>query len=250
MLTVHAMSEELGNTLRKARKLKGLTLKDVARELGVSYPAVQQWETGKTAPSTENLIKVSRLLDIDPLDPAIEAIEQSDLLVRDLLATKPQEDLAPRGDVSAPVDVPGQWRFVGPRDVPLLGTAVGGTEEDGDFRFNGQRVDYAPRPPGIATKKDVYALWVVNDSMSPKYEQGERIYVDPHRIPAVGDYVVLDLKSKIEGESGPGYIKRLAKRTPTKIVVKQFNPEKELEFDIREVKALHRVIPTDELLGL
>lgn len=156
----------------------------------------------------------------------------------------------PNTDLSKAEDIPNFRPFGGVRDVPEYGAAAGGKRGDADFRFNGQTVDMAPRPPGIANKKDVYALRVTGESMSPKYEEGERIYVDPHRSPAIMDYVVVELHSSEEGEPGDGFIKRLVRRTPTKFVVSQFNPPKELEFDRDEVKSLHRVIPTDELLGI
>jgi phage repressor protein C with HTH and peptisase S24 domain len=141
-------------------------------------------------------------------------------------------------------------RFGGPRDVPVRGTAVGGAEGDADFSFNGETIDYAPRPASIAHRREVYALFVENDSMYPRFKPGTRLYVDPKRTPHVDDDVVIEMKPTVEGEPGAGFIKTLVRRTPTKIVVKQFNPPRELEFDRDQVKELHRVIPWDELLGI
>ena len=54
----------LGQKLRNARKVKGLTQVDVATTLGVTQGAVRQWEAGATSPSAGNLSKVAALLDI------------------------------------------------------------------------------------------------------------------------------------------------------------------------------------------
>ncbi|WP_262298410.1 LexA family transcriptional regulator [Microvirga sesbaniae] len=159
------------------------------------------------------------------------------------------EPLPPDTDLSKAEDLPHFKGFGGPRNVPAYGTAVGGGDRDGDFRFNGQTIGYEPRPPGIQGRKDVYVLYVQNDSMDPKYEPGERLYVDPHRPPRPMDYVVVELQGD-DGEPGKGFIKRLVRQTPTKVIVEQFNPRKEIEFDRQEIKSLHRVIPTDELLGI
>lgn len=234
MLTMCSMGTELGAAIRAARKRLSMTMPAVAQAIGVSYPAVQQWETGKTEPSTENLLKLCHLLNLDPVN---------------LTSAPPPEGPTPNTDLSKAEAIPAYQRFGGPRDVPVRGTAVGGGDGDGDFRFNGDTIDYAPRPPGIASRKDVYALYVENDSMSPKYEPGERLYVDPHRSPRPMDYVVVELHGE-DGEPGKGFIKRLVKRTPTKVVVSQFNPAKELEFEAAQVRRLHRVIPYDELLGV
>ncbi|WP_414470720.1 S24 family peptidase [Microvirga sp. M2] len=156
----------------------------------------------------------------------------------------------PNTDLARAEDVPSFRGFGGPRSVPVYGTAVGGGNDDGDFRFNGETIDYAPRPPGIASRKDVYVLYVRNDSMAPRFEEGERLYVDPHRTPRPTDYVVVELHGSDHGDPGKGFIKRLVRKTSTKLIVSQFNPPKELEFDLQDVKSLHRVIPYDELLGV
>ena len=251
MLTVASMGKQFGKAIRAARRAKKLTLVELAGQVGVSYPAVQQWEAGKTEPTTDNLLKLCRLLDLDPLTEAVGRMEQQGTKVASAPAGAPaSEPLQPDVDLSKAEPVPANQRFSGPRDVPVLGTAVGGGDGDGDFRFNGQEIDKAPRPPGIANRKDVFCLYVENDSMYPRFEPGERLYLDPHRKARAGEYVVVELFPESEGEAGQGYIKRFEKQTPTKLVVSQFNPAKELEFELQMVKKIYRVIPVDELLGI
>lgn len=252
MLTIPSMGTELGAAIKAARKSKNLTLTAIAARIGVSYPAVQQWEKGKTEPSTENLLKLCQILDIDPRSLTFDPTSGTGgflVHAQDHLAKTPARP-EPNVDLSKTEDIPNFRGFGGPRDVPVRGTALGGGDEDGDFRFTADaNLGHEPRPPGIMGKKDVYVVFVQNDSMDPKFEPGDRLYVDPHRPPRTMDYVVIELHSE-DGESGRGYIKRLLKKTPTRIVVEQFNPRKEIEFNAGEVKALHRVIPQDELLGV
>ncbi len=155
----------------------------------------------------------------------------------------------PNADLSRIEDAPPRRAFQGPRDVPVKGTAVGGGDGDGDFRFNGDDIDWAPRPTGIAGRKGVYALYVQNDSMYPRYRDGARLYVDANRRPAPGDDVVVELHPSEEDGAGSGYIKAFVKQTATTVVVEQFNPPRQIVFEARAVKSLHRVIPQDELLG-
>ena len=155
----------------------------------------------------------------------------------------------PNADLSRIEDAPPRRAFQGPRDVPVKGTAVGGGDGDGDFRFNGDDIDWAPRPSGIAGRKGVYALYVQNDSMYPRYRDGARLYVDANRRPAPGDDVVVELYPSEEDGAGSGYIKAFVKQTATTVVVEQFNPARQIVFDLHAVKSLHRVIPQDELLG-
>lgn len=134
-----------------------------------------------------------------------------------------------------------------PRDVPIMGNAYGGDEAD--FCFTGQITDYARRPPRIERDTTVFGIYVSGNSMAPRFTEGELVYASSARPAAIGDYVIVELRPKREGDDTLGYIKQLAKRTPTKLIVKQLNPEKTLEFDLRRVKAVHRVIPWTELLG-
>ena len=138
----------------------------------------------------------------------------------------------------------------GPSDIEELGITVGGLgDDDSAFAFNGQVIDMVTRPPGIANRKGVFALRVGNTSMVPKFEDGERVYVEPRK-PAIGDYVVVELKPTEEGRPGKSFIKRLVTMNSARVEVEQFNPRGRLEFERDEIKDVFRVIPTAELLGM
>lgn len=134
-----------------------------------------------------------------------------------------------------------------PRDVPIMGNAYGGDEAD--FCFTGQVTDYGRRPPRIERDATVFGIYVSGNSMAPRFKEGELVYASSARPPAVGDYVIVELKPKRDGDDVLGYIKELVKRTPTKLVVRQLNPDKTIEFELKRIKAIHRVVPWTELLG-
>jgi transcriptional regulator with XRE-family HTH domain/quercetin dioxygenase-like cupin family protein len=54
----------LGLRLRAARKKSGLTLRQVAKDLGLSPSFVSQMENGKSQPSVATLYSIARLLDV------------------------------------------------------------------------------------------------------------------------------------------------------------------------------------------
>lgn len=66
------------NKMRAARISKGLTAKDVARELGVHENAVLRWESGASEPLGSNLIKLSKLYEA-PADVLMEQPQARDL---------------------------------------------------------------------------------------------------------------------------------------------------------------------------
>ncbi len=56
---------EMGKNIASYRKAKGLSQEKVAEYVGVSRQAVTKWENGMSNPSSENLIKLSELLQVD-----------------------------------------------------------------------------------------------------------------------------------------------------------------------------------------
>ena len=134
-----------------------------------------------------------------------------------------------------------------PRDVEVLGVAVGG--EDGVFAFNGSVADYVRRPPGIQAADQIFGLYVVGDSMAPRYEDGDLIYVHKGRRPAIGNDVVVELVGS-DGQPGHCFIKRLIRRTGRDVVPRQFNPDREVRISAGRVKQIYKILTTAELLGV
>jgi phage repressor protein C with HTH and peptisase S24 domain/DNA-binding XRE family transcriptional regulator len=256
------MNNELGDALRRAREKRGLSLHQVAVALKISHQAVQQWEVGKTVPKAKYLIAVADLygVDVEALSGGAVGREIINMVSEGFEPQTTFVDRRPdRGDREI---IPGAVQLAdarrlrrlateareSPLDVPVLGIAVGG--DDADFSFNGQVINYVRRPVGVLRARGVYALHVVNDSMSPKFESGELIFVAPSRSPAAGDYVVAELKPPPDNPDAPGpaYVKRFKKRSGSFVLLEQFNPPAELKFPWNDIKAFHRVIPLNELL--
>ncbi|MBI3678031.1 MAG: helix-turn-helix transcriptional regulator [Proteobacteria bacterium] len=127
--------------------------------------------------------------------------------------------------------------------IPVFGTAEGGG--DGVVEWNGEVIELVPRPPFLADVKDAYALYVVGESMVPRYNPGELIYVHPKRPVSPGGYGVFQIR--VEGHTAPrALIKQLVRRTSHTIVLAQFNPKKELEIKASSLIAMHRIVGSGE----
>jgi phage repressor protein C with HTH and peptisase S24 domain len=133
--------------------------------------------------------------------------------------------------------------------VEVLGITVGGT--NGWFEFNGEVIDRVALPPGVSNADLIFGLYVEGDSMSPRFENGDLVYVHKKRKAVNGNDVIVELHSKAEGENGHCFIKRLVRRTPNFVVVMEFYPDrKEIEFAENEVKAIYRILTPSELMGI
>jgi phage repressor protein C with HTH and peptisase S24 domain len=147
----------------------------------------------------------------------------------------------------SPSEAP-DFRFLS-KDVPVLGSAECGS--DGAFMLNaGEPIDFVRRPPGQMNRKGIYCIYAEGSSMEPVYEAGDLIYVDPHRPPHAGRDVVIQLVAKGPDGEERCFLKRLIRHAGTKWRVKQFNPEREIVLDDREVAAVHLVLKNHELMGL
>ena len=145
-------------------------------------------------------------------------------------------------------DIRGAWAAPEPhRPVPLIGTAFGG-EWDADIEMSELRLsevlDYLGRPPELQTDPDSYALEIVGESMAPRFEPGERAFVSPLSPVRIGDDVVVQLRASGPAQSDRvklALIKRLTRRSPTFLELRQFNPDRTFQVPVEQVAAVHRV---------
>lgn len=124
--------------------------------------------------------------------------------------------------------------------LPVYGSAVGGM--DGAFEFNGRINEYIDRPPQLAGVKNAYGVYITGDSMFPVFRPGWLAHVNPNRPLTPGCGVVVQLRPD-DPESPPlCYIKEYVRRTASRLVVRQYNPEGEYDWPLDRVIAAHRIV--------
>jgi transcriptional regulator with XRE-family HTH domain len=92
-------SATMGKQLEQLRKKRGMTLADVAGQLGVSKPTVWAWEKGKARPVESRLPEIARALDVSPdelaamsMPPAVnDLLETSKRKIADAFGTSPEK---------------------------------------------------------------------------------------------------------------------------------------------------------------
>lgn len=132
-----------------------------------------------------------------------------------------------------------------PVDVPVVGVAAASVA--GAFVVDGV-IDRVRRPPGLMHAKNVYALYVRGESMSPRYRPGELIFVSPDRPPASGDDVVIQTRNH-PGAALESWLKEYVRSDGAKIHARQLNPPSAVEFTADQVVDVHRVLTMRELFG-
>jgi len=135
-----------------------------------------------------------------------------------------------------------------PKDLPVQGTAAGADGGVGAMQFEGGVVDYVRRPPGVSGAKEVYGLYVVGESMWPRFQNGELVICHPRRPVNSGDDVVIQLRRGEYAELEV-FVKTLVRRGADTVTARQYNPDREISFKTADIIAIHRILSLPELLG-
>lgn len=247
--------ETLREIITLARLRSGLSQGAFGERHGIGQQTISNLENGKSAWS-HDIARIAAAVDLstDEVETlmAHAAIESGKLKrlpggVRDKVeqiigSGYKNSDIAQLKGESTPGQSAITARITPPmgnRDVPVYGRAQGGP--DGMFEFNGEIIGWETRPPTLDGVRDAYAVYVDGESMYPRYKVGETVWVNPMRPPARGDDVIVQLYPANEGDAPYGFIKEFRARTPTRLVVWQHNPPREVEYPIESVKSVHYI---------
>jgi len=137
---------------------------------------------------------------------------------------------------------------VASREIPVYGWAQAGPE--GAFHLNiGEPIDWV-RPRAELNVQNVFAIYVEGDSMAPWRQPGDLVFVHEKREAAPGCHVIAEVWLPEPGHPPRAFLKRLLRRTTTRVELEQYNPPAILKIDAERVGRLYRVIEWPEVLGL
>jgi phage repressor protein C with HTH and peptisase S24 domain len=223
--------------LRFAREQAGFArASDAARAMGVGEPTYLGHENGSRGLSRA-AARYARFFHVS-LDWLIDGrgdfkLAGGEARFATTLRPAPEAPFPPPRNAQ----VGGPARFAA--TIPAYGQAVGG--KDGEFILNGNRIVDVLAPPSLQGVPDAYAVYVVGDSMEPRYFAGEAVFVNPRLPVRRGDFVVAQIAAE-EGEPPHAYIKRFLAREARTLRLEQFNPKKTLEFPVGRLISVHRII--------
>jgi hypothetical protein len=101
------------------------------------------------------------------------------------------------------------------------------------------------RPASLANDHGAYAVTIVGDSMWPRFRPGRRVAVSPKAPIAIGDDVLVKLKSSGGGERGASVtvlVKELVRRSSAGVELRQFNPDVTFHVPAGEIAAVEKVV--------
>lgn len=123
----------------------------------------------------------------------------------------------------------------GPNMIPLYGYVGAATE--GRLTLAEQNLrGYVPMHPAQQHVREAFALEVNDISMSPRYEPGEIVYLAPNRWPS------RDQDCVIVKKNGEGVLKRFVRRELARVVLRQLNPDEEIDVQLDDIDSIHTVV--------
>jgi phage repressor protein C with HTH and peptisase S24 domain len=112
-------------------------------------------------------------------------------------------------------------------------------------------VGYLKRPAILDGRADVYGLYVQGSSMHPRFKDGDVLYAERKRLPAIGEDAVIYLRTPDEhdGErTSAVLVKTVVRKSASYIELEQYNPHKVFRITSDRIERIDRVIPWPELV--
>ena len=129
-------------------------------------------------------------------------------------------------------------QMTGTEPIPVRSAARGGGDQE-MFLEDGP-IGYTPRPSNLNGVRGAYAIYMIGDSMEPRYQQGWLLHVNPFKPAIRGRDVVVYKKDKA------ALIKQFVGWERDALVLRQLNPARELKIPREEVAELHLVVGVDQ----
>lgn len=222
----------MSNRIKEWRLKRGLSMQALAERAGTSRQQIHKLERGERRLTEDWMRRVAVILDCAPADLLSPAFDgQSEPGARALAEPRAAIDIGAMQPVNFDRGDP----------IPVYASAQGGP--DGTILAY-EPIEFVDRPEPLFGVRNAFAMYVVSDSMEPKYSQGALLLVHPGRPVRQNDYVLI-VKQAEDGEHS-AMVKQLIRAETDRLVVRQFNPPREFELDRRNISSVSLVIGSYE----
>ncbi len=214
--------------LKQSRLAADITQAELAKGISVNQSTVAYWERGSSRPDAYKAQKLSKFLGVDPAWLFFGDKNEGD------------NPAAPRNNKKNPkASLPlASASMAFAKNLPVMGFAQAG--KHGAMILGDRPAALAERPPQLAGNDSAFAVWVSGKSMEPRFRPGEMLYINPAKPVCEFCFVLIELKDS------SAFIKEYIGQHKNKIILRQYNPFKELEIGLNEVKNMYRVVGSME----
>jgi phage repressor protein C with HTH and peptisase S24 domain len=122
--------------------------------------------------------------------------------------------------------------------IPIRSAGRGGTDQ-AMFLEDGP-IGYTTRPSNLSGVRAAYAIYMVGDSMEPRYEPGWLLHVNPFKPPTRGRDVVVYKRGQAV------LIKQFVGWEGDVLLLRQLNPPDNIRIPRAEVQECHLIVGADQ----
>tara|TARA_B100000963_G_C22518252_1_gene621743 strand:- start:481 stop:1095 length:615 start_codon:yes stop_codon:yes gene_type:complete len=195
------------NNLLTLRNMKGLQQGEVAIAVDMKQPEYSKMERGERRIG-DHLEKLTKFFKVDA-----SAIQSQDIKSN-------------------------HYKQKYTEDLPLFGMPILNGE---GVQMHTQFVSHTIRPDYLVDNLKSYACFIHGSLLSPRYEHGDLVYVDPNKQPKEGDYVVVQVK---QGDHITGIFRKLLQITDRQMKFQTLHPIKEEVIKNSEMLYVHTIVGT------
>ncbi len=203
------------NQIKTLRKKANLTLEQLAQLANTTKSQVSKLERGDRRLTVDWMMRLSKAMKCQPQDLLPEYAQD-------------QDNVKPSGANGQQVTI----------DVPVYGTAGSSALEKVELK--GQVQEYVARPSVLNGAQDAYALYIGDETMTPKFHPGDLVFVKPNAPVKNNNFAVVE---KTDGEV---FLAQVLTKSTTHILARRLNPLQDLVFEFGEIKTLDRVVASIE----
>lgn len=207
----------------------GASQADLARHLRLAPSAVSRMLKGERQMKQLETVQIAGFLGVSPDEILRHAVDNA--------VPAPAGDLPRAGRGRPPsVSPPAVGRMTDM--IPIRSAGRGGNDQQ-MFLDDGP-IGYTPRPANLGGVRAAYAIYMVGDSMEPRYEPGWLLHVNPFKPPIRGRDVVVYKQGQAV------LIKQFVGWDGDTLVLRQLNPPDTLRIPRAEVRECHLVVGADQ----
>jgi SOS-response transcriptional repressor LexA len=211
-----------------------LTLADLSRALGLNHAYFQQYVSGRSPKrglpedireAAAQILGINEDLLREPSKLALGRARDKAVARAVIAVTKSSENGPPLGAVTVEY---------GSRDFPIYGSSQAGKE--GQVVDYDHAVEYRHRPPELIGVTGAWGMYVVGDSMEPRYFHGDRVHVNPHKPVRAGRFVV------VVKHDNTALVKQFVARSDSRYKLRQLNPKRDIEIATSDVQGCFLIV--------
>jgi transcriptional regulator with XRE-family HTH domain len=221
------------STLRELRQAAGLSQEKLAELAGTSQPQINKLEAGQRKMTVDWAVKLAKPLGVEPT--VLLGLEGD---VMPAGANEMMKYMAGARSAAA--------RGVSPaamnnshENMPVRAAARGGVDQE-MFLEDGP-IDWVKKPDYLKNARDPYGMYVVGESMMPRFRPAQILHINPYKPPACGAGVIVVKRNQAI------LIKEFVRRSPEGVVLREYQPEAR-EFTVAEedLDTVHTVVGLQE----